>query len=1407
MNAQLLAQLQQRLLHIERVSNGMEKGDPELLFRELLEHAASVSGSNSPEYGLAVRGRASHYRNVGDQGRAVEEYSRAIELLEGAGDEALIQLVESLTSVIPLHVQLGALARARDAGRRAVGLIANYASDPDRYAPPTVDGSVVVSHPPARVASLAIGVAEALVRLSLEEGLQTFDSLAQALAGRPVMQLAVLLSRAAFGEAHGEPDSRETFTRAWALASSSIASATARDFPRPAQWAQLGVLALRCGAGEAAREAARSLHELATVAEDAQYVDVQMHALQLDSAIAAATGGPEETESALRRLLGFCRSTFGRDDQQTADAELALGRHLVDHGRAGEAIAMLRHVADVRSEDPEHDTSEQADAWFYLALALDRNGADTESMDYYRFAYQSYYEARGPRHPHTVQTAINLAETARVAHDFESAERWFRIALRDESAGLEPRSARAAHALNNLAETLLACSRADEATPLAESALALRRGLFGEASREYARSLGVVATIAAQRGDGTRLDAAMDEFREASGSDRVELPVNVILAWLEHTGDYERAVEVCGQVLTTLDAPDRPAAGSELPNQRITIRFTRGRMLARLSRWREALDSMTEAFEIETMFLSDEAGHRSQRQVRLMLGESRERIAILLDILVNAPAVSTADVRAACDVIQQRKALETRLLTLQKLSFVTDRALTTASPERVEEVRARLVGLIDSLRRAREAWLAAVLNRARQPENHDGDSAVIARQDRIEFLERLLAGFVGDRSYDWTLLGPTSRTPSVRAGEAVIEYLYVQTPAPRYFAFVVVGEDVHLISLGEAAPIHQALAQLRAYIVDEPPRAAVPDPVWLRRSRFLSNRLLKPLLPWLADARTLYIVPDAELFTLPFDLLPLDDGDLAIDRWTITHLWNGGERAGFNLHFGSPDAPGPPLVISAAGSNDAGSPMEWQFAPLEFAEREGDEIAAKIGAGHVHGAATKAAVIDAVGVEILHFAAHSFWIEQTTDAFSLIDTEAPLFEARAAIADPMFRSGIALDGADRDLNQPTAASPGILFASEALDLDLRDTDLVVLSSCQSGIGDPRPGDGIQGLRRAFRAAGANTVVSTLWKVPDEPTHDLMIDFYDRILAKTPRGQALREAKLALRERFPDDPLCWAGFVLDGWDQPLFRFSGLRGLRVATLSGVGLSLDTAMRHIAEGRFDDALQSLEFVIESDTADDELRAEAAIERAGVLRQTGKIEDALAAYNGLIDNLGTPATILRRAVAERGLTKQLLGDLPGARGDYTSALAAPDLADDHRAWLLVNRGFLLAAMDDTESALEDWNQVLSMNGAPQDQRMMARLNRADLYRRMQRIPEAIADATTLAEAPESKGLRLREQAYLVIALCHLEQEDLPAAIAAVRRHLEARITPAPPDVAQRLEVCGTPAQLRELIGDLLQL
>jgi CHAT domain-containing protein len=121
---------------------------------------------------------------------------------------------------------------------------------------------------------------------------------------------------------------------------------------------------------------------------------------------------------------------------------------------------------------------------------------------------------------------------------------------------------------------------------------------------------------------------------------------------------------------------------------------------------------------------------------------------------------------------------------------------------------------------------------------------------------------------------------------------------------------------------------------------------------------------------------------------------------------------------------------------------------------------------------------------------------------------------------PMLRSGLALAGANTWLARqplPAEAEDGLLTAEDALGLNLLDTELVVLSAWETGLGDVRVGEGVFGLRRAFVLAGTKTLVMSLWKVPDIATAILMERFYDNLLTRTlPRDESLREAQEYVR---------------------------------------------------------------------------------------------------------------------------------------------------------------------------------------------------------------------------------------------------------------------------------------------------
>ncbi len=136
---------------------------------------------------------------------------------------------------------------------------------------------------------------------------------------------------------------------------------------------------------------------------------------------------------------------------------------------------------------------------------------------------------------------------------------------------------------------------------------------------------------------------------------------------------------------------------------------------------------------------------------------------------------------------------------------------------------------------------------------------------------------------------------------------------------------------------------------------------------------------------------------------------------------------------------------------------------------------------------------------------------------------------------PMIRSGLILAGANQVWKggKPLAnTEDGILTAYEISQMNLSNTELVVLSACETGLGDIQGNEGVYGLQRAFKIAGAKYLVMSLWQVPDRPTQEMMALFYENWLEqKSSIPDAFRVAQDEMRARYPDEPYKWAGFVL------------------------------------------------------------------------------------------------------------------------------------------------------------------------------------------------------------------------------------------------------------------------------------
>jgi CHAT domain-containing protein len=252
-------------------------------------------------------------------------------------------------------------------------------------------------------------------------------------------------------------------------------------------------------------------------------------------------------------------------------------------------------------------------------------------------------------------------------------------------------------------------------------------------------------------------------------------------------------------------------------------------------------------------------------------------------------------------------------------------------------------------------------------------------------------------------------------------------------------------------------------------------------------------------------VPHDVLHYLPFAALT-DGQRYLIDDYVLTTLPSASALPFIQDNIGR--ALAAPLILGnpVTGDFDATASLATErdgLGSLPFAEQEAKAIAALYGVEPLLGKdATEGAVRErGAGAGILHLAAHGHY-----------NPVAPLSSLIALAPDQ-----------DHD---------GWLTVGEVYGLDLSSADLVVLSACQTNLGELSEGDELVGLTRAFIFAGTPTVVASLWSVEDEATALLMERFYTYLREGMGKAEALRQAQLEVREEYPN-PYYWAGFVLSG----------------------------------------------------------------------------------------------------------------------------------------------------------------------------------------------------------------------------------------------------------------------------------
>lgn len=830
----------------------------------------------------------------------------------------------------------------------------------------------------------------------------------------------------------------------------------------------------------------------------------------------------KRSEPLLQRALAIYEKAFGPEHPDivvplTLQAGIEMAR---DHD--AEADALIQRALAIAKK------AERLDLLIHvtnlLAIRATERGELAKALAYKLDILAMREKLLGPDHPDLMISYGQLGSTYSNMRDYENGERMFRRAVEIGEKSLGPNHPAVATNLSNLAFACTKQGKLVEAESLLVRALAIGEKAWGPESEQVVAYLHNLGMLCLQRRE---LDQAERYFsRELATVEKapwrtnraLRFPLNGLGVVAVERGDLDRAEVFFRREMEIYDL-DAPTGDV------VVGAATR---LAVLAWHRGAADEALPLFE-----RADETReHNVSRQ--LTVGSERQKrgyVAALtndavLAFVARAGAGSPRAARLALSVALRRKGRsldETAdtIGTLRKGASPEDRALL----DELAEARARLTDL--ALKRARSGEGAGI---------GDEIAKLTRRADEVETQ-------LGLRDPRLHLQALPITVDRIRAalpeGAALVEFVrfdasepWRRTPDHHYAALVVRRDgDPTFTDLGPASSIDADATAFRRDAAN-PASTNLGD-----TARKLGARLLGPISQQIRGAKRLLVSPDGQLNLIPFAALADERGTYFVEHYEISYLTSGRDL----LRLGERVRSSQPAIILAdpdfqadTGAEAAADPARTRavnlanpkFLPLPGTEEEARAVGRLI-AGSVmltRGRATKAALVGARAPWLLHVATHGFFVP-----------DAPVANA-ASIEDPLLRSGLALAGANR---RDGGHADGLLMALEVSGLDLWGTQLVVLSACDTGLGDVRSGEGVYGLRRALVLAGSETQVLSLWNVDDLATRDLMKGYYTALLAGAGRAEALRTVQLKmLTSSRRKHPAFWAGFIVSGDWRPL-----------------------------------------------------------------------------------------------------------------------------------------------------------------------------------------------------------------------------------------------------------------------------
>jgi CHAT domain-containing protein/Tfp pilus assembly protein PilF len=865
--------------------------------------------------------------------------------------------------------------------------------------------------------------------------------------------------------------------------------------------------------------------------------------LQNLGSLHSAQGNHANAEDYFRRAITLAEKVDGAASEELAGSIAKLAVFYAAQGRYADAEPLHQRALGIfekalGSEHPRVATSLNS-----LGALHQQLGKDAEAEKLFRRSLSIYQKANGAEHTSVANVLLNLANLREQQRQFAEAQSLYEqsLAIFEKARGKDHPSV--AIVLHNLANLYVNTGKLAQAEPLFQRSLDIYQKVHHLEHLSVARIFNDLANLYAKQ----------QKFAEAEKL-------------------YRHGLRIEEQIL----GGAHPLVATSLYNLFL--------LSCDQKKYEQAAQLQTQLEIGVGQFLLRELPSMSAREQRDFLEKhERRRFALALS-LGRARSDDASIVQASAGWLVNGKSIA---LEAQTIRGRLEREVADPDGQAIlREIQAI---------RAQEANIAL---KAKQAESAAKQREEL--ESRRRELEKTLArrgGAAGKLAHPWIEMADVRR--NIPPDGVLIDIarvpIYEFEPklgqerwlAPHYIAWVTPAlgaGKMHIVDLGPAATIDSAVQEARQALestVDqlekgqqerklEADAAAKLDVVAKRTFERLKGRL--------GGAKKLIISPDGDLWLLPWAALPTGPGRYLIEDYSLRYVVTARdlvEDGGQNLHpttapliLADPDYNLTPAQVAAARPLD----LKPDNAIASLTRSAGDDLR---GIGRVkrlpgtaaearqafeklkaltgqeprlyqQAEASETIVKTAKSPRALVLATHGFFLKAKEE--ELKDDALPGLAPTANVKppapkeknfdNPLLRCGLLLAGANKRAEAKEGEDDGVLTGLEIVGLDLRGTQMVVLSACETGVGEVQTGEGVAGLRQAFQLAGAESVLSTLWQISDRATSDLMNTYYDELGNGADRAEALTQAQRKfLQDRRAKNgaahPFFWASFTLTG----------------------------------------------------------------------------------------------------------------------------------------------------------------------------------------------------------------------------------------------------------------------------------